>query len=189
MPEGRTEAGLVDAARGGDRNAMESLVLLHQDRVLAVLHRCVPADDVEDLAQEAFLRVFRQIDRFRGDAAFGTWLFRVVRNLMIDRYRTRQRTPERIGLREQTLDPLDAVIEDPGPGPDEEHARRALEIRLRTALGALDAKDRLAVILSDQERMGAAEVASIVGGSAGAIRIRLMRARGKLRKALTEGEA
>jgi RNA polymerase sigma-70 factor (ECF subfamily) len=186
VPVERAEGELLDAARRGERDAMEALVLLHQDRVFTVLRRCVPDREVEDLAQEAFLRAFRHLDHFRGEARFGTWLFQVVRNLLIDRHRSRRRAPEKIGLHEETGDPADVVIADPSAGPAEAYDRRMVEERLRAALDRLAEKDRLAVLLHDQEGMSAAEVATVVGGSAGALRIRLMRARGKLRGWLRE---
>lgn len=190
MPEERTEVELLDAARRGERKALEALVLQHQDRVFAVLRRCVPAGEVEDLAQEAFLRVFRRLDRFRGEARFGTWLFQVVHNLLIDRHRSRSRAPDRVALQEETGDPADIVLRNPDPDPAEAYDRRMLEARLRGALARLGEKDRLVVLLHDQEAMSAAEVAAVVGGSAGAVRIRLMRARGRLRGWLREtGEA
>lgn len=167
---------------------MEALVLLHQDRVVAVLRRCVPASEIEDLAQEAFLRAFQGLDRFRGEARFGTWLFTVVRNLLIDRHRRRRRTPDPIGLREETGSETDAVIEDPGAGPDDAYARGVLESRLRAALGRLDEKDRITILLHDQEGMSAPEVATVIGCSAGALRIRLMRVRRRLRGWLAEAE-
>jgi RNA polymerase sigma-70 factor (ECF subfamily) len=165
---------------------MEALVLLHQDRVFAVLRRCVPYWEIEDLAQEAFLRAFGGLDRFRGEARFGTWLFQIVRNLLIDRHRSRRRAPDSVGLHEETGSATDVVLEDPAPGPEEAYDGDMLESQLRKALERLDERDRIAILLHDQEGMSAAEVATVVGGSAGALRIRLMRARRKLRGWLRE---
>jgi len=189
VPADRNERELIEAAQRGERDAMEALVLLHQDRVFAVLRRCVPEGEVEDLAQEAFLRLLRRIDSFRGEAQLGTWLFRVVHNLLVDRHRMRRRSPEHVGLHDETGDPEDTILRDPGPSPEESYLRRVMESRLRGALARLGEQDRLAVLLHDQEGMSAAEVAAVIGGSAGAVRIRLMRARGKLRGWLREGES
>ncbi len=182
------ERALLAGARDGRREAMEELVRLHQDRVFAVLRRCVPAEDVEDLAQEAFLRAFAQIGRFRGDALFGTWLFRIMRNLLIDRHRRLRRAPERVGLAEETGNPEDARILDPAPSPEIAREQRRTAVRLADALGRLGEADRLALILHDQEGMSAAEVARAIGGSAGAVRIRLFRARRKVRTVMQEEE-
>jgi RNA polymerase sigma-70 factor, ECF subfamily len=182
------ERTLLEAARQGRREAMEGLVRLHQDRVFSVLRRCVPPDEVEDLAQEAFLRAFSQISRFRGDSRFGTWLFRIVRNLMIDRQRRRARAPERIGLLEETGVPDDAQVPDPSPSPEQALEARRLQARLDRALSQLGETDRLALLLHDQEGLSAGEVARAVGGTAGAIRIRLFRARRKVRTMMEEDE-
>jgi len=177
---------LLDGARQGSREAMEELVLRHQGRVFAVLRRCVAPDEVEDMAQEAFLRAFAQIGRFRGEAQFGTWLFRIVRNLLIDRQRRRMRAPGRIGLADETGDPDDARPADPGPTPAEALQTARRDARLATALAKLGEVDRLALLLHDQEGFDAGEVARVVGGSAGAVRIRLFRARRKVRKWMEE---
>jgi RNA polymerase sigma-70 factor, ECF subfamily len=189
VPADRSEADLIEGAKRGDRDAMEALVLLHQDRVFAVLSRSVPREEVEDMAQEAFLRAFRGIDRFRGDARFGTWLFQVVRHLLIDRQRARKRRGDHVALQEETGEPKDAVLRDPRPRPDAARERRIEGRQVRAALDRLGERDRIAMILHDQEGMSGPEVASIIGGSPGALRIRLMRARGKLRMWLREGEA
>jgi RNA polymerase sigma-70 factor, ECF subfamily len=182
------ERKLLADARDGRREAMEALVRQHQDRVFAVLRRCVASDEVEDLAQEAFLRAFSQIGRFRGDARFGTWLFRIVRNLLIDCQRRRRRAPERVGLAEETGDPADAQLVDPSPSPAHALEARRLGARLTRALSQLGETDRLALILHDQEGLSAGEVARAVGGTAGAIRIRLFRVRRKVRTLMEEGE-
>jgi RNA polymerase sigma-70 factor (ECF subfamily) len=91
-----------------------------------------------------------------------------------------------VGFAEVTGDPGDALLADPAPQPDEAHERRDREGKLTAALGRLGATDRLAILLHDQEGMSAAEVARAIGGTAGAARIRLFRARRKLRLWLRE---
>lgn len=167
---------------------MEELVRLHQDRVFAVLRRCVAADEVEDIAQEAFLRAFSRIGGFRGDARFGTWLFRIVHNLLVDRQRRARRAPERVGLAEETGDPSDAQLADASPSPEDIRESRQMEARLTRALSMLGEADRLALILHDQEGLSAGEVAKALGSTAGAIRIRLFRVRRKVRGLMQEGE-
>ena len=182
----RSEEALLAGARAGRRESFEALVRRHESRVFAVLRRAVPPDEVEDLAQEAFLRAFREIDRFRGEAQFGTWLFKIVRNLLVDRHRRLRRRGVPAGLEEESGELGDAVLVDPGPSPEGELARRRDEARLAAALSALPEVDRLAVLLHDQEGLSAAEVAEAIGGSAGAVRIRLFRARRRLRALLGE---
>jgi RNA polymerase sigma-70 factor (ECF subfamily) len=185
-PDNRSEEALIEGVRQGRPEAFEGLVLRHQERVFAVLRRSVPADEVEDMAQEAFLRAYRRIGGYRGEARFETWLFAIVRNLLIDRHRRLRRAGVTIALGEETGENQRAVPVDPGPRPDEEFASRGLESCLRRALARLGEKDRLAVLLHDQEGMSADEVARVIGGSAGAVRVRLFRARRRLRAILGE---
>lgn len=128
----------------------------------------------------------RDLARFRGDAAFGSWLLRIARNLAMDRHRRAGRRGAHVGLIEETGEPGDAAPADPGLGPAEAFERRRLEARLASALGRLSEPDRTAVVLHDQEGMSAQEVSEVIGGSAGAVRVRLYRARRKLRGWLRE---
>jgi RNA polymerase sigma-70 factor (ECF subfamily) len=186
---GADEAGLVRAARSGSREAFEELVRRHQSRVFALLRRSVPPDEVEDLAQEAFLRAFRRIDRFRGEARFGTWLNQIVVHLTIDRARQRHRRPPHVGLREVSGEPGDAVPADPAPDPAEASARRGRAGRLEQAIAELSEADRIALLLHDQDGMTADEVGKILAISAGALRVRLFRIRRRLRERLSLEDA
>ena len=115
----------------------------HEDRVFAILRRSVPAGQVEDLAQESFLRAFRELPRYRGEASFGSWLLRIVRNLIVDRHRRAGRRGVPAGLAEETGADDDALPADPSPGPEEILDRRRLEARLAAALARVVAKERL----------------------------------------------
>lgn len=185
----RPESDLVRDARAGSREAFEMLVRRHQDRVFGLLRRSVPEQDVEDIAQEAFLRAFRRIDRFRGEARFGTWLMQIAIHLAIDRARQRRRRPAEVGLREVSGEPLDAIPADPAPDPAEALVRRSEAGRLERAIAELSDADRLALLLHDQEGMSAEQVGRILKITAGALRVRLFRIRRRLRELLTAGEA
>lgn len=182
---GRSETALVKEVRAGRQEAYEALVRMHQDRVFSVLRRCVRSDEVEDLAQELFVRAFEKIDQFRGEARFGTYLMRILRNMLIDRHRRIRRSPGLVALAEETGDPADAHLPDPAPGPVE---KRELGDRARAvaaALAKLEPKDRLLLILRDSDGMSSEEAGKVIGCSPGAVRIRLFRARRKMRKHLS----
>ena len=85
---------LVSRARQGDKQAFDTLVGLHQDRVFALAYRMLgSAEDAADIQQEAFVKAWRSLGKFRGDASFGTWVHRIAVNLCLARKRRKQ--PER----------------------------------------------------------------------------------------------
>src|SRR5262249_11878944 len=121
---------LVDRAAGGDRRAFDELYRRHVDRVAARLFRLVgPDPEPEDLVQQVFLEPCRGLRRFRGDAAFATWLYRIVVNVAYEHLRRRKRRPAENPVAE--LDALLATHATP-----EEAARKRQE--LQRALGLLD---------------------------------------------------
>ena len=85
---------LVGRAVGGDLGAFEELVERHRDVVTRVVGRIASADDAEDVSQDAFLRAFHRLERFRGDAPFRSWLLRIAHNAALDYLRRRR--PERL---------------------------------------------------------------------------------------------
>ena len=100
------EAEAIEKARNGDVTGYESLYHLHRSRVYSLCLRFTGnASDAEDLAQEVFLQVYRKISTFRGDAKFGSWLYRVAVNLALMHFRRRR--PREVSLNiPQTLNPI-----------------------------------------------------------------------------------
>jgi RNA polymerase sigma factor (sigma-70 family) len=135
----------------------------------AVVYRTVlgilgDADDAADATQETFLRAFRALGRFRGEARFRTWLLTIATNAARGLHRKRERRREK---------PLDEAPDVPDGGRDgSEAASEAEEIeRVRKLLARLPEKQRLAVQLRTQEGMSFKEVAAIIGSSEGAARV------------------
>ena len=91
----RTDDDLVAAAQRGDGAAMDQLLRRHYDRVHAVCRRIAGGSrDADDAAQEAMIRVVRNIDKFDGRSAFGTWVYRIATNTALDELRKRNRRPQ-----------------------------------------------------------------------------------------------
>ena len=91
----RTDEQLVDAARRGDAAAMDQLLRRHYDRVHAVCRRIAGSTrDADDAAQEAMIKIVRNLDRFDGRSSFGTWAYRIATNTSLDELRKRQRRPQ-----------------------------------------------------------------------------------------------
>ncbi len=163
---------LIDGARNGDPVAVGRLYEQHAARVYAVVRRvCGDVDRAEDLAQEAWLRAFRALPTYRGDASFATWLHRVAVNVALHDLRTRKRLGER-PLDEGAL-PSPAVREQP-----------LLRVRLEGAIDRLPAGMREVLVLHDVEGYKHHEIAEMLGVSTGTCKSQLYKARARMRELL-----
>jgi RNA polymerase sigma-70 factor, ECF subfamily len=178
------DVALVARALAGARDAFEELVHRHADRLYAVVRRLGLSDEAaEEVTQEAFLRAWRAIGSFRGEAQFGTWLYRIGFN---EAKRRLRREPARALL--GSLDDEGAV--EPPDLREEPHLRVAqgeLRTALASAVRGLSLRYRAPLILRDIEGLSTAEAAAILGLSEAAFKSRLHRARAAVRDAL-EGQ-
>jgi RNA polymerase sigma-70 factor (ECF subfamily) len=171
VAEAPDEAALARRARDGDREAFDALMRAHLPAIRALALRWVgDPDEAADLCQQAFVRAFRSMPRFRGDASFRTWLYRIAIRLAADAARARGRT-ERLE----------------GQGDRLEAPRRESELpqdlaRLRAAIARLPARQRAVVELRTFEAMSVREVARVLGTTALAVRVNYHYALGRLRK-------
>jgi RNA polymerase sigma-70 factor (ECF subfamily) len=158
----------------GAAELFAQLVAEH-DRALRMLaFRLVEdRDAMDDVLQEAYVKAFRALPRFRGDAAAGTWLYRIVYNACIDHLRRTRRSVER---------PLDEAVSLTAPDPGESTSRRE---GLAAALAALAPDQRAAVLLVDAEGFDYPAAAQVLGVPVGTVASRLSRARASLRRALS----
>ena len=171
---------LVSAAQAGDRRAFERLVeLTHRDTYTLALRLTGSAEDAGDITQEAYLRAFRALDSFRGDARFTTWLYRITANCAsthLRRWRRHRHDP----LPEEHL-----MIDLRGDGdPEVSAAAEDLRRRLEQAIEQLPPKLRAVVVLRDVYELSHEAVAEELGISSNAAKVRLHRARNRLRTQL-----
>jgi len=175
---GPEDSFLIARARHGDVRAFEEIVRLYQRRVYGVALRIVRVHDVaDDVAQEAFVRAWRSLDRFELGRPFGPWVCRIAANLAVNHVRSPR-------AREEGLPEGRAEMPAPDPGPlaavlDSE-ARRVLD----EAVAALPAEQRAVFILRAVEEMSYADIAGALGISPGTVMSRLFRARERLARAL-----
>jgi len=175
---GPEESFLIARARRGDPGAFEEIVRLYQRRVYGVALRIVRAHDVaDDVAQEAFLRAWRSLDRFDLDRPFGPWVCRIAANLAVNHVRSPRAREE--GLPEghaetkaPTTGPLGALLDG--------EATRVLD----AAMAELPTEQRAVLVMRAVEEMSYAEIAETLGISPGTVMSRLYRAREKLALAL-----
>jgi RNA polymerase sigma-70 factor (ECF subfamily) len=179
-PSGDMDA-LVDAARGGDRGAFDRLVRATYTGTYTLAFRLTGhEDDAHDVAQEAYLRAYRSLRRFRGDAQFTTWLYRITANCAANLLAKRART------RTETL-PDDAPLVDARPDHDPETRVTGEDERSRVAaaLAVLPVRLRQVVVLRDIYDLSHGSIASELGISEAAAKVRLHRARRRLRELLS----
>ncbi len=170
---GAEEAALVEACRRGDRAAMRAVYDRYHRRVFALTMRIAGAQEAEELTQEVFLKAFRAMDKFRGDAQLGTWLYRMAVNAAlshIGRSKEKRRAPEEALM---ALPAPEAVDGDP-----------KLRDRLQAALAELPAGYRAVIVLHDVEGLQHEEIAEILGCRVGTSKSQLHKARAKMRELL-----
>src|ERR1700690_833219 len=116
---------LIRAAQQGDHDAFEQLVRIYDQSVLRLAMNLLRSpEDAQDVYQEAFLRVFRNLDKFRFDCSFHTWLYRIVTNLCLDQMRkrkVRREEPTVLAAADGPLDRMDSVAEERVDGDPQRH--------------------------------------------------------------------
>jgi len=183
-------AGLVRAAAGGDREALEDLLVRAQEVAFRFSFLvCGHTEDAEDVMQDALLKTYRHVARIRQPEAFRTWLYRTVRNACLMKRRRRVGEPSHLVSLEQGLPDGDggfAAIdaEDAGMRPDDAAINGWLGKRLRAALNSLPPSHRVIVFLREMEGLSTREVARVTGISEANVKTRLHRARAMLREQL-----
>ncbi len=171
---------LARAAAGGDESAFEALVGLHEKKVYNLaLRMCGSPEDARDVAQEAFLSAWRGLPRFRGEAGFSTWLYRLTQNAAIDHLRRTRRQQGERSLEDEILG-LDAA--DPTPSPQEQTEGAELRRAVLASLEQLSEEHRQVLVLREVQEMRYEEIAGELGLDLGTVKSRISRARSALRK-------
>lgn len=171
-------AALVDAAVAGDEAAFSELVRLTHTEMYGLAYRLVGnEDDARDVVQEAYLRAYRSLSKFRGDAAFTTWLYRITANAAYTYMRRRGRN------RAESLEGIEEP-ESTGPRPEEVSQNLSLRGQLTRRLLELPPEQRAVVVMKDVYDLPHDVIAEELGISVTAAKVRLHRARKRLRAAL-----
>ncbi len=174
------DGDLVRRAQQGDRGAFEDLVRRYADRLHAVVLRLLDDNhEAEEVTQEAFLRAWKSIHRFRGESQFFTWLYRIGVN-EANRLTSRRGSRAVVGsLEDELVQPA-----DPGPGPEERAQQQQLRTVLETAIRGLEPEYRAPLILRDIEGLSTTEAARAMDIGEAAFKSRLHRARLAVREAV-----
>jgi len=180
MPD--TDSALVEAARGGDRRALEELLSRHQGRVFRFGRKmCGDDEDAADVLQETLLAAARTLPEFRGASSVSTWLYTIARSFCIKRRRTSKFAPQHVNSLDTDGDRA-AEVPDPARSPEESAAGKELQDALDGAIAALEPGYREVLVLRDVEGLSANEVAEALGLSVDAVKSRLHRARVTVRE-------
>lgn len=180
------EQALIESARKGDARSFNQLVLLYQRMAYNVAYRILSDPDAaSDATQDAFLKAFKAMRRFRG-GSFKAWLLRIVTNACYDQLRRKQRRPA------TSLDdlPVEAdhsfYMHDPAERPDEFVERQELGDTIQAGILTLPVEQRTVLVLSDVQGLSYNEIAEVTGLSLGTVKSRLSRGRARLREYLVE---
>lgn len=175
-----TDQELIDRARSGDNKAFEGLVKRFEPQVAAtvigMLGKCEAADDV---GQEVFIRFYKVMHRFRGDATLGSYLTRIAINLSINELKRRKRRQFFFMKSE------DGTLDEPSYNPNDEIVTTEKKQLVQNAIQRLDTKFRSVVVLRMIDGYSTEETAKILGLPLGTVLSRLSRAQKKLKKLLT----
>lgn len=174
--QGRTvatdDAELIAGCRRGEERAMEALYHQYKRRVYGLVTRIAGVADADEVAQEAFVRIFRGLAKFRGDAALGTWIYRLSVNAALTHVTRRAK------LANRTTELVDV------PAPESAHRDPRLAKRLENALGCLPPGYRAVLVLHDVEGLSHEECAAILNCRVGTSKSQLHKARARMRDIL-----
>ena len=175
----QVDSDLVRRVQAGDSAAFDLLVRKYQHRVAALIGRYIPDwSECQDVAQEAFLRAYRAIGNFRGDAQFYTWLHRIAVNTAKNHLVAHNRRPPT-----DDIDVSDAEQFESGlrlrdnDTPERELMRQQMEQTVMRAVDALPEELRMAITLREVEGLSYEEIAERMGSPIGTVRSRIFRAR------------
>lgn len=171
------DAALIERTVRGDEQAFEQLVAKYERAVFNTIYRYIGTyDDVEDVAQDVFLRVWRHAGKFKGKSKFSTWLYRITVNQCLS-YRSKHK---------QTPVSLDGIIEK-GPVPASlqtqiDTAQRERVQIIQKVLNELPERQRMALVLSQYDGLSYKEIAAVMKVSVGSVESLIFRARNALRE-------
>jgi RNA polymerase sigma-70 factor (ECF subfamily) len=164
-----TDTELIARVVDGDREAFNQIMRIHEDRVFSVCLRMMTEREAAlDATQETFITVFRKAAQFKGEAALGTWIYRIAVNTCYDHLRKSKRRP---------VHRMPEHHDEPDPSAQSEVESAGLRPDIEKALVALPREFRSAVILSDIEGLALSEVARILGVPVGTVKSRVFRGR------------
>ena len=183
-PEDAEDIRLMGLASTGDMAAFEALVERHQRLVVGTVGRMLGTNsDAEDIAQQVFVRVWKNAKRYEPRAKFTTWLLKITRNLVFNELRRRSRHPA-VPLQSETEEEERPLKDETAVPPDATLLENELQEAVDAAIAELPEAQRIAVILRRYEELSYEEIAEALDQSVSAVKSLLFRARTELRESL-----
>lgn len=168
-----------------DQTTFEQVVLKHQDMVFRMLVRLTGTrEHVDDLAQEVFLRLYRALPSFRGDALLTTYLHRIVINVAQDEWKRRKKDQSRNTSLSDEVSAWEQRLQHPSPNAEQDLQTRELQCKVEEAMMRLSGVERSVLVLYHQEERSYQQIAESLNLPIGTVRTHLHRGRGKLRAQL-----
>ena len=185
------EAEFIERLRAGEAEAFDLLVTRYSADVYALLYRLTGnADEAGDLTQDTFLRAFRSVGKFRGEAELKTWLFRIGINESRNRFRwwKRRKRDSTVSLDDSTDGDrsLHDTLQGNGVSPEESAIRSERQAALAAALSELPVVYKEVIVLCDVENQSYDEIAAALGIAVGTVKSRIARGREELRRKLRD---
>jgi len=185
VDESALDHALMERIGAGDHEAFQVLVGRHQNVVIGTVAKMLGnSSDAEDVAQQVFLRIWRNAKRYRPDAKFTTYLFTITRNLVFNETRRRGRK-KTVSVDEREENSHHLIKDSQDRQPDAELLQTELRNAVDDAIAALPEAQRMAVVLRSHDQLPYEEIAVILGLSLPAVKSLLFRARAVLREALS----
>jgi RNA polymerase sigma-70 factor, ECF subfamily len=186
-----SELDLVRRCQEGQTDAFDQLVTRYRTRVFAMIYNMVHNEqDAWDLAQEAFVKAWKSIGRFKGKSSFYTWIYRIGMNVTIDWLRKREikaggaEFDDAIELKE--IDPASKTVPKADPLPHQRMQHQEIRSRIDKAIAQLSPEHRAVILMKEIEEMQYHEIAETLGCSIGTVMSRLFYARKKLQNSLRD---
>lgn len=180
---------LVQAFKHGNEEVFEEIVRRYQKKVYNTTYRMMGnPEDANDLAQEVFIRVYRNLERFQGKSSFSTWLFTIATNICRDELRKRQRRVPVQSLSEPIHledGDLEREIADESMTPETLSLNREFHDEVQAVIDQLPAEQKEVIVLREIQGFSYEEIADIAGVSLGTVKSRISRARMNMRKGLS----
>ena len=179
----QSDKQLVERVQRGDKRAFDILTLKYQHKIVGLVSRYVnDADEVMDVAQEAFIKAYRALPRFRGDSAFYTWLYRIAINTAKNHLVSRSRRPPDTDIDVDGEFQGDSVVLMDVGGPENVMAKDQLRKVIFSAIDELPEELKVAVTLRELEGLSYEEIAEVMECPVGTVRSRIFRAREAIEK-------
>jgi RNA polymerase sigma-70 factor (ECF subfamily) len=185
-----SDSYLVERTLDGDIAGFEKLVTRYQNKILGYVARMTNGDreEAEDITQEAFIKAYRNLGSFRGQASFSTWLYKIATNLCIDRARTRKRRPQQAYSLDEPFDNDEGgggrEIADSRFEPSKGVERDELRTLVRQTVGEMPEKQRQVLIMCDLQGMAYENIAEVLSIPLGTVKSRIFHARADLARRL-----